>query len=560
MEKKNIGIMAGIFVAVCALIFGGISLTRNLGKTSQTISKEEAKASLSKMVSRIKPSIGQEFKSSVEFTAEDTTKNELPDINTCKVVVEPTTDLYAEIFATSEKAGSGTDGWMTKMAESFNKSGYKVNGQPVSIKLRQVSSGQSMDYIYTGAYVPDGYSPSNDLFVSMLNAKGTETKVISDSLVQNTAGIVVKNDVYDKIVQEYGSIDLGTVTEAVADGKLAMGYTNPFTSAAGLNFLACTLQRYDKKNILSEEAVNGFTKFQNNVPFVALTTTQMRTSADKGTLDGFIMEYQTYINDANLSKHYKFVPYGYTHNNPLVATTNDGTKTEILSAFADFCKSKDAQKKASDYGFNQNKNYKCEYDPLSGEELLSAQNVYKENKNNGEPVICVFVADVSGSMEGEPINSLQNALINSMQYVGKDNYVGLVSYNADVTIETPLNKFDLAQQAKFKGSVEHLSAHGSTATFDAICVALDMVNKQLEQTPNAKPLIFVLSDGETNVGYSLKNTSNVISGLTIPVHTIGFNADIDALKKISSITEAATIDASTDDIIYQLKQMFNAEL
>jgi len=172
----------------------------------------------------------------------------------------------------------------------------------------------------------------------------------------------------------------------------------------------------------------------------------------------------------------------------------------------------------------------------------------------------VFVADISGSMDGEPLHALQQSLINSMRYIKGDNYVGLVSYSDYVTIELPINKFDLNQQAYFKGAVESLRAGGGTATFDGICVAADMVQKALVDHPDAKPLIFVLSDGETNSGYDLSDVSEILKALRIPVYTIGYNANIDALKKISSINEAASIDASTDDVVYQLKNLFNANM
>lgn len=561
MENNKIAIIVTSFVLMCVVIFGGITLTRNIGKSTKTVNKEDAITHLNKMVKEIEPEAGQVYSSAVEYSDVDTTAQELPPIDTCPVNVDADSELYVEIYATSEKAGTGTDGWLCDMAKSFNDADYAINGIPVSVQIRCVSSGTAMDYIRTGIAVPDGYSPSNELWVSMLNSYGFETETITDSLVKNVAGIVIKNDINKKIIDEYGSIDLKTITEAVTDNKLTMGYTNPFTSASGLNFLVCTLQRYDDSNLLSETAQNGFSSFQNNIPFVSLTTTQMRTAADNGTLDGFIMEYQTYINDSVLSKNYTFTPYGYRHDNPLVIPKNlSSDKKEIIKMFADFCKSADNQKIATDMGFNSFSDYICEYSSVSGDELVAAQKFYKENKNNGQSVACVFIADVSGSMEGDAITALQDSLINSMQYINSDNYIGLVSYSSDVTIEVPLAKFDLTQQSKFKGSIEHLSAGGSTATFDAICVGLDMLEKQLEQDPNVKPLLFVLSDGETNVGYSLKESSVVIEGLKIPVYTIGYNADLDALKSISAITEAATIDASNDDIVYQLKQMFNAEL
>ena len=51
--------------------------------------------------------------------------------------------------------------------------------------------------------------------------------------------------------------------------------------------------------------------------------------------------------------------------------------------------------------------------------------------------------------------------------------------------------------------------------------------------------MFVLSDGETNRGYSLKDIQESIDALNIPIYTIGYNADIPALESISAINEAA---------------------
>jgi Ca-activated chloride channel family protein len=147
-----------------------------------------------------------------------------------------------------------------------------------------------------------------------------------------------------------------------------------------------------------------------------------------------------------------------------------------------------------------------------------------------------------------------------MRYINDSNYVGLVSYSDYVTIEVPVAQFDLNQQSYFKGAVENLRAGGGTATFDGICVAASMVQDALAEHPDAKPLIFVLSDGETNSGYDLPDVEGILKALRIPVYTIGYNANIDALKKISSINEAASIDASTDDVVYQLKNLFNANM
>ena len=216
---------------------------------------------------------------------------------------------------------------------------------------------------------------------------------------------------------------------------------------------------------------------------------------------------------------------------------------------------------ADSYGFNGKDDYVSELPEVSGETLVAAQSLYKENKDTGRSVVAVFVADVSGSMSGEPLNQLQSSLINSMRYINESNYVGLVSYSDDVTIELPVDQFDINHQAYFKGAVEGLRAAGGTATNDGIIVAADLIQKALADKPDAKPMIFLLSDGEANADtVSFQDMKAVIGSLRIPVYTIGYNANIEALEQISSINEAASIDASTSDVTYQLKNLFNANM
>ena len=563
MKKKNTGKKVYIvFVAILSIIVMiiGLAATKNIGRTADDVNKEDALNRLAKMVKEINPTEANPVKAIVSSTDKANVYRELPDINSREVVVNPTTSNYIEIYSSPEKAGTGTDGWLSEVAESFNRDGgVNVNGVQYTVQLRNVSSGEAVDYISSKKAVPDAFTPSSSMWKAMLDADGAQTSVISESMVSNQAGLCVANDIYQSLESQKGKVDVKTIIDATAEGEIATGYTNPFSSSAGLNLLVCILNEYGNGDIFSNSAKSGFNKFQSNVPFVALTTVQMRDSADKGTFGAFVCEYQTYINDKRLSKEYTFVPYGYDHDNPLVATTNDPAKIEALKAFSDYCKTENSQKLATTYGFNQQANYKCPYDKVSGQELREAQTFYKENKN-ARPVVCVFVTDVSGSMLGEPINALQSSLINAMQYINKDNYIGLVSYNDRVEINLPIKEFDDEQQSYFKGAVQSLRPTGGTATFDGVCVALDMIEKQMEQTPDATPIIFVLSDGATNTGYRLDDVQGVVKGLKVPIYTIGYNADIDALKKISDINEGACINADTDDIMYQVKMLFNSSL
>lgn len=171
------------------------------------------------------------------------------------------------------------------------------------------------------------------------------------------------------------------------------------------------------------------------------------------------------------------------------------------------------------------------------------------------------MADISGSMDGEPLNALKESLISTARYIGSDNYIGLVSYSDEVYVDLDIEQFDETQKAYFSGAVKAMTAGGGTATYDATLVALDMLNKKAGEVPDAKLMLFVLSDGDQNKGYSLGRIIDIVSGMKVPIYTIGYNMrSTDELKRLSEINEAALINAQTDDIVNQLRNLFNVQL
>ena len=481
----------------------------------------------------------------------------LPDISKYPPQVNNSTSTYIEIFSSTEKAGSGTDGWLTEVAGDFNNASITIDGKQVSVRLRGIPSGEAADYINSGKYLPDAYTPSNELWGEMVISKGVKAELVEKRLAGNVAGILLTESKKDELVNKYGAINTKTISEAVANRELAMGYTNPFASSTGLNFLISTLYTFDSSNLLSDKAKSGFESFQNNIPLVAYTTLQMRESAKSGFLDGFVLEYQTYVNTPDIG-YYEFTPFGLRHDSPMYSIGElSPEKMKILNEFVNFSQQEKYQTLATEYGFNGFNEYQSEAEPVSGDVIIQGQKLWKEKK---KPICAVFVADVSGSMMGEPLNNLKDSLLNGQYYIGEDNMIGLVSYSNDVNIDLPIAKFDLNQRALFAGAVNDLEAGGSTATFDGIAVAVKMIQDQRAADPSLRPIIFVLSDGETNRGHTLDEIKGPVEDLGIPVYTIGYNANIPALQAISSINEAASINADTDDVVYKLRNMFNAEM
>ncbi|MGN0537774.1 MAG: VWA domain-containing protein [Acutalibacteraceae bacterium] len=562
---KKIALLALIIVVLFGMIYGGLVLIQSLNamqEENEPVTTENVGEKMANLLEKINVVETEPRKATITGSDILSEQDELPSIESYPLSVTNTTEHYIEIFSSPEKAGEGTDGWLNEVAEKFNAESFTVNGEVVSVAVRSVSSGLAVDYITSGKYVPDAFTPSNEYWGAFVQAKGVQITKITDRLVGNTAGILISNNRYNKLIEKYGAVNMKVITEATSSNEIAMGYTNPFVSSTGLNFLVSTLYAYDADNLLSDTAVAGFQTFQKNVPLVSYNTLQMREAAESGSLDAFILEYQSYVNDPTLTSDYKFTAFGIRHDNPLyqIGKLSD-EKAKILNLFSTYCLSEESQKLASQYGFNGNENYKSELPQnIEGSQLVKAQSLYKENKDSGKAVMAVFVADISGSMLGDPLNSLKTSLLNSMQYINSENYIGLVSYNSKVYVNLPIGQFNLNQQAYFKGAVEDLDASGQTATNDALLVALNMLQEKLKECPDAKPMIFLLSDGEQNTGYSLNDISGVLGTYEIPVYTIGYNANIAALQRISEINEAATIDANSDDIVYQLKNLFNSQM
>lgn len=550
MDKRTKGIVTVgvlmIIVMVAVIIGVVVKRAGNISSGGGGISGTKQDMTLDEMYNELDVEQATPVKGTVTLDTPDL-YDELPEIDKYPLSVEGSGDVDIEIFTSGEKAGKDNDSWLIDVASSFNSSDVKTSdGKTVSISVRSVPSGTAADYIISGKYLPDLYTPSNTLFGEYAISNNGSLELYADRLVGNTAGILVKKD------SGYTTAD--EVIKAVQDNKITMGYTNPQTSATGLNLLL-TLLRGGEDN---------FTKFNANIPYVAYTTQQMRDSASNGTLDAMLSEYQAYINDNNLTSMYDFIAFGVRHDNPVYICNKSGktaAELEGVKLVVDYCKSDEMQKIAAQKGFNANDDY-TSAEEFSGAQVTQGLKTYKKTKDNGKDIIAVFVADCSSSMDGDPMNQLKNSLTNGAQYINDNNYVGLVSYSNSVTIEVPIAQFDLNQRSYFQGAVNNLIASGGTASYDAVVVAVKMITEAKAQHPDAKCMLFLLSDGYANNGYSMDEITSALRTSGIPVYTIGYGDDADTgeLARLSGINEAASINADSDDIIYKIKSLFNSQL
>lgn len=554
--------VAGVF----ATMFMMIAIMNNYadngtGADMKSLTEQEAEKYMSMYLKKIKVNNAEKVMGTVDYS--DSSAPDLPNIETkYPLTVIGSGDVDIEIFSTSEKAGKGNNGWLNEVASDFNEMNLRLSdNRSASVSVRSIPSGAASDYICNNVYLPQAYTPSNTLFGELAKQNGAKLTVIEERLVPNTAGIALSRTVSTLIEEEYGSVTFGNVVDAVVGGELRMGYTYPYTSATGLNFLVSSLQHFDSSNILSEDSLSKFRKLQKSIPFVCYTTDQMVSAMQSGTLQAGVTEYQAYVNSPFLKSSYEFIPFGYEHSNPLYMVGElDKYQQEALDMFADFAMQSKNQKKAADHGFDPNQTFTYSKAPISGAEIMNAQQLWKQEKDSGTPNIALFIADVSGSMNGDPIMRLRESLIEASKNIRTENYVGLISYSDDVTVDLPIARFDLEQRSYFAGAVERLNASGNTAAYDALLYGIDLINAEKEKHPDAKTMIFLLSDGMCNRGVTLEPAADLVDYYGIPVYTIGYNEEIESLKLLSAVNEAVYIDADNDDVVYELSALFNAQM
>jgi len=233
---------------------------------------------------------------------------------------------------------------------------------------------------------------------------------------------------------------------------------------------------------------------------------------------------------------------------------------EVLELFAAFTETEKFRKLADEYGFNPSLPYEPAFSIPAGSTLVQAQDVWKEKKDAGRPIAAVFLSDVSGSMAGTGISGVRDALIAGSEFIGPENSIGLVVFSSRVRTVLPVGKFDLNHKAAFLAAVEDMDTGGGTAMYDGIAASLSLLLAEKKANPDVKPILFVLTDGKTSAGLKFGALAPVIEGIRIPVYTIGYEANIAELKRLSSLVEAASINANEGNVNYKIGSLLNAQM
>jgi len=178
------------------------------------------------------------------------------------------------------------------------------------------------------------------------------------------------------------------------------------------------------------------------------------------------------------------------------------------------------------------------------------------------PKYTVFVLDVSGSMQGEKITQLQDAMFTILDDMTEDDYFSILTFNYDVQIWSsdeiiPIDKsLDPSSQNIMQATrnnldvaiafTNSLEANGGTNINDAMLRGLELAKENMETEgllpENTQSMIVFLTDGVPTSGVTFKPTikSNIVEAndQNMPLHCIAFGRDAD-FKLMKEISEEA---------------------
>lgn len=547
--------LSALLAAAAALALpGGCGPARSEGP----LSYEEAEAEAAAMVKKIEVS---QVESPVRGTYPDELSETevLEDIGIFPVVTSGDGEINIEIAATEELCSEAPGDWISTAAQNFNEAGITVGGKRAAVSVRRIPSGEAVTYIQADVYHPQMFIPSSDAWGKMLEISIPRMEKITDRLAGNTAGILIRDDVYEGFIKKYKEPTVAHVLEAAMAGDLQFAYADPYTSGAGLNILTAMLKTFDGTNPLSGKAQDKLLDYQRSAPPVSGTMAELADRASRGVINAMAMDEQTYINTPELAD-YVYTPVGIRQDHPAYIfdyCTMEEREAALL--FVKYCQNEESQSLAAERGYNRHDEYVSQDPGMDGLEYITAQKIWRKNKNGGQPVIAVFVADFSASVNGEALHALTSSLAVTASRISSECYVGLVSCSDDVTVHLPVRKFDERQRKLFSGEVKNMSGGGGSAACDALPVALHMLAERAETLPDARLKIFLLSDRVPGGNGSLQQVMPVIEGMQVPVYTVSYEYDDGdgSLHTLSAVNGAVSLQATGEDIANRLRDLFN---
>ena len=191
------------------------------------------------------------------------------------------------------------------------------------------------------------------------------------------------------------------------------------------------------------------------------------------------------------------------------------------------------------------------------------------------PASAVFVLDLSGSMEGDRLDSLKTAM---KALTGTDTSltgrfarfraredVTIITFSSDVLEQRVFTIDDTdpngPDMTAIRDYIDGLQTYDSTAIYSGLEAAYDQVQKQQAADPTRLFSVVLMTDGENNAGVDPDQWTKDYGGLpdaarSVPTYPVLFgSASADAMKSIATTTGGTVFDATKSSLLTIFKQI-----
>lgn len=465
------------------------------------------------------------------------------------------------------------------LKEVAKKNSFKINivyADNLDI-VDKVNSGEKYDAIWA----------SNSIWLDMIDTKKVSTgELKSTSITPIVFGIKKSKATELGLINK--QVSMNDLLTLIKNGKLSFSMANPVTTNSGassyLNILSTLAGNPD---VLTSKDLNN-KKLQDDLK--SFFTGLSRTSGDEDFLEkSFIngdydaaITYESSIININkeLERQKKETLYAVypvdgvsISDSPLVYINNrqDEKKEQFLEIQSYFLE-EEGQNILLNLGRRTwyggitdnapqnvfNKSWGIDTTKYISPVKYPSQDAIKEalmlyQSKLRKPVHVVFCLDYSGSMYGDGIDALRDAmdyilteraLSNMIQFSSEDK-IDVIAFASKV------NKAWSSYGKNTANLLKNINEHdvgGATSLYPSVIEALELLKNETNEYNTS---IIVMTDGEGNVGTfnELQNSYQKI-GREIPIYSITFaSADEEQLEKMANLSNGKVFDGRSDLVL-----------
>jgi Ca-activated chloride channel family protein len=432
-------------------------------------------------------------------------------------------------------ANSNLHAWLDAAVDNFNDADFKTaDGLPIYVEYQIVEAGQSVVNMTSGDGVPALWIPDDPVWSEILADQGIG--VFTDdckSVAESPLVIAMWRPIAEALGwpgRELGWLDIGSLAadpsawDYYSGGQygdnLRLGHTHPGLSASGTGTLLSLVQAAQSKTkaVQPEEIQLPIVQasvgaFEAAVSWFSSSTEGLAQTMRSRGIEflGAAIVYESTVYEYG-SGNVDIVPI-YPLEGTFIATNpaciNSSLSDERMQAtdiFRNFLLGEEGQQLAleqglrvvsgetptsllsSHEGFDLHQPDRV-FDAPSVESVYAAQDLWQSARKD---VNLVMLIDISGSMRGKKIASVQDAAVRFVDQMGDDDYISIIAFANDTFVLLEYQQVGKGRTAAIDG-ILNLEAGGNTPLYDALGVGAALIDRHSSsQHSNA---MVVLTDG-----------------------------------------------------------------